>query len=207
MRTLIVRVNKGEVSCGIGNYTLKGTSKNASWVMRIVQFCVVATARKFKVVSLPTSLASELSWGDKIFSAISKGIALFVCMEQDDEDSILEEMAEKVTNIRIFEDSNNKLNYSIKEKKYQILCIPNFTLCANTKKGRRPSFEGAVLKEKAGLLFANFITLLRARGIEVKTGAFGEHMDIKLDFDGPVNIIIDIPDKSEKNSVNIGKPR
>jgi len=132
----------------------------------------------------------------KVISSIAQGLALFVSIEKGDNDNILEEMAQKITNLRIFEDEAGKLNYSVKEKKYGILCIPNFTLCADSNKGRRPSFEFAELKDKAEILFTNLLSLLRARTPQVDSGVFGRHMDIKLEFDGPVNIIIDIPCQS-----------
>jgi D-tyrosyl-tRNA(Tyr) deacylase len=135
----------------------------------------------------------EVSVRGKVVSSVSRGVAVFVGIEKGDNDSILEEMAEKITNLRIFENEQEKLNYSLKDTNYQILCISNFTLCANTNKGRRPSFEEAMPKEEANKFFDNFVLLLKARKIDVKTGIFGEYMDINLDFDGPVNIIIEIP--------------
>ena len=101
-------------------------------------------------------------------------------------------MAQKVVNLRVFSDAQGKMNYSVKDKNYKILCISNFTLCANTDKGRRPSFEKAMPKDAANKPFEDFITLLRAREIEVKQGVFGEHMDIRLDLDGPVNIMVTV---------------
>jgi D-tyrosyl-tRNA(Tyr) deacylase len=130
--------------------------------------------------------------GEDLYASIPKGIALFVNIEKNDDDSVLEEMAEKVMNLRIFEGENEKLNYSIKDKNYAVLCIPNFTLLASVKKGRRPSFEEAASKENACLLFNNFFILLTARSTNVRKAAFGEHMNINLTCDGPVNIIIDI---------------
>jgi D-tyrosyl-tRNA(Tyr) deacylase len=135
---------------------------------------------------------AEVYVGQELCASIAKGIALFAGIEQGDDDTVLEEMAEKICTLRIFEEEKGKLNYSVKEKNYSILGIPNFTLCANTKKGRRPSFENALPKEAAYKLFENFLTLLAAREITVKKAVFGEHMDINLACDGPVNIIIDI---------------
>ena len=135
---------------------------------------------------------AEVLVADEVFSSIEKGIALFVGIEKDDDDSLLENMAEKIVNLRIFENEEGKLDYSVKDKNYPILCISNFTLSAHTEKGRRPSFEKAMPKGEANKLFENFILLLKARGIDIQTGAFGEHMDIRLDLDGPVNIILEM---------------
>ncbi|MEM7816977.1 MAG: D-aminoacyl-tRNA deacylase [Candidatus Aenigmatarchaeota archaeon] len=137
----------------------------------------------------------EVYLKEKIVSAINKGIAVFVGIEKNDNNFILNEMAEKISNLRIFEDESGKLNYSVKEKKYEVLCISNFTLCANLEKGRRPSFEKAMPKEEANKIFSDFILLLKGKGLEVKTGVFGEYMDIRLQLDGPVNIFLEIPSK------------
>lgn len=124
-------------------------------------------------------------------SSIEKGIAIFVGLEKKDDPSILPAMAEKVVNLRIFEDKDEKLAYSVKDKNYSILCIPNFTLCANTEKGRRPSFENSLPYKEAEKLFDDFVLVLKSYGIDVEEGVFGAYMDIKLDIDGPVNIILD----------------
>ena len=124
-------------------------------------------------------------------SSVGKGLAVFVGVEKGDDYAALEDIAYKIVHMRLFENEEGKLDYSVHDKKYQILCISNFTLCANTDKGRRPSFEQSMLKEEADKLFNDFVLFLKARDIDVQTGVFGEHMDINLDFDGPVNIILD----------------
>ena len=128
---------------------------------------------------------------DKTVSSADKGLAVFVGVEKGDDYRTLEGMAYKVVHMRLFENEEGKLDYSVRDKKYHILCISNFTLCANTEKGRRPSFDKSMLKEEADKLFNDFVLFLKAREIEVQVGAFGEHMDIGLDLDGPVNIILD----------------
>lgn len=138
---------------------------------------------------------AEVFVAGELYASIAKGIALFVAMQNGDDDAVLEEMAQKVVHLRIFEEDKEKLNYSVADKNYSILCVPNFTLCANTKKGRRPSFEEAISKIQAQQLFENFIALLKARALDIKGAAFGEHMHINLDCDGPVNIIIDLAKK------------
>jgi D-tyrosyl-tRNA(Tyr) deacylase len=127
---------------------------------------------------------------EEVVSSIGRGLVIFVGIEKDDTYSIFEEMANKVVNLRVFENEEGKLAYSLKDKSYQLLCISNFTLCANTKKGRRPSFEKAMSKDKADSFFEDFILLLKAKGVQVKKGVFGEKMRIDLELDGPVNIIL-----------------
>ncbi len=132
----------------------------------------------------------EITVEGKAVSCIEKGIALFVAVEKDDGNSLLVSMADKVANLRIFEDERGKMHYSVKDKNYQILCISNFTLCANTDKGRRPSFEDSMAPEEANKIFQDFVLVLKSKGMDVKTGIFGAHMDISLEMDGPVNIIL-----------------
>ncbi|MCK4810320.1 MAG: D-tyrosyl-tRNA(Tyr) deacylase [Candidatus Omnitrophica bacterium] len=134
---------------------------------------------------------AEVAVGGRTVSSIKKGIAVFVGLEKGDDYPVLSEMAEKVVNLRIFENKQGKFHYSLKDKNYQIMCISNFTLCANTKKGRRPSFEEATPLERANKLFDGFILELKSKGVDARTGVFGEHMDIALDLDGPVNIVLE----------------
>jgi D-tyrosyl-tRNA(Tyr) deacylase len=127
--------------------------------------------------------------GERVAS-ISKGIVIFVGIEKTDTDSVLVEMARKVLNMRVFEEEG-KLDKSVSDKNCDILCIPNFTLCGRTAKGRRPSFDEAMEPAKAKRLIDDFARLLSQSGLHIETGAFGRHMDIQLDLDGPVNIILE----------------
>jgi len=133
---------------------------------------------------------AKVSVGDNIVSSIGKGLVLFIGLAREDANSDLVSIAEKIVNLRIFEDESGKLNHSVKDKRFSVLCIPNFTLCADTKRGRRPSFEQAMEPGQANKLFEDFIMLLESKGVEVKKGSFGKHMDIELTSDGPVNIIL-----------------
>ena len=126
----------------------------------------------------------------KKLSVIDRGLAIFVSLEKGDSSAKLDEMAERVINLRIFENQEGKMHYSLKDKSYELLCISNFTLSANTSKGRRPSFEDVLGPQEADKLFTNFISILKSKGIVVQTGAFGKHMDINLTLDGPVNILL-----------------
>jgi len=132
----------------------------------------------------------EIIVENKVVCSVKRGIALFVALEKGDGNSCLVLMADKIANLRIFQDERGKMNYSVKDKNYQILCISNFTLCANTDKGRRPSFEDSMGPEAANKLFEDFILVLKSKKIDVQTGVFGAHMDIRLEMDGPVNIIV-----------------
>ncbi|MCM8832100.1 MAG: D-aminoacyl-tRNA deacylase [Candidatus Omnitrophica bacterium] len=134
---------------------------------------------------------AEVYINQKIFSKIGEGLVIFVGFKRTDTDVCLANMAEKILNLRVFENEDKKLDYSVKDKNYSVLCIPNFTLYANTQKGRRPSFEDIMPKEDASKFFKNFVLLLKSKKIEVFEGVFGEHMEIKMIADGPVNIILE----------------
>ncbi len=123
-------------------------------------------------------------------SSIERGLAVFAGIEQNDGLEDLEKMAGKVVNLRIFENEQGKFHYSVLDQNLAILCVSNFTLCADTEKGRRPSFEKAMPLDKAGAMFEQFVSFLCARGVIVYTGEFGAHMDIELEMDGPVNIVL-----------------
>jgi len=127
----------------------------------------------------------------KEISLTGKGMAVFVGLDKQDSAKDILFMADKVANLRIFEDETGKMKHSVRDKKYQILCIPNFTLSANTTKGRRPSFENSKTKQEAKDCFNDFVIILKSKGIVVQRGEFGKHMDIDLELDGPVNIFLD----------------
>lgn len=122
--------------------------------------------------------------------AMGKGLVVFIGLERDDKEDGLPVMADKITRLRIFEDREGKLRYSLKERKYPLMCVPNFTLCAGTGKGRRPGFERAMGRDRAGRYFSEFVKHLRKCEVEVYPGVFGAHMDIDMEMDGPVNIFL-----------------
>ena len=128
---------------------------------------------------------------DESIGSILKGISVFVGIENGDSAETLATMVEKIVNLRIFEDDQGKLAYSVKDKGYSILAIPNFTLCASVDKGRRPSFENSMPYETAEKLFNDCVLGLKSYAIDVEEGVFGAYMDIKLKLDGPVNIVLD----------------
>jgi D-aminoacyl-tRNA deacylase len=97
-------------------------------------------------------------------------------------------LAEKVANLRIFEDAQGKTNLSIQDVKGEAIVVSQFTLYADTRKGRRPSFIGAALPEVAEPLVDRFVQLLRGQGIPTQTGKFGAHMEVEIHNDGPVTI-------------------
>ena len=102
-------------------------------------------------------------------------------------------LANKIINLRIFEDENRKMNRSLLETGGELLVVSQFTLLADCRKGRRPSFIEAAEPEKATDLYERFVNVVRAKGVAVQTGRFRAMMEVALINDGPVTIIIESP--------------
>lgn len=126
-----------------------------------------------------------------MYSEISEGLLLLVGIEDSDTDEIIEKMAKKCVELRIFEDENGKMNLGLQDIHGSILSISQFTLYADCKKGRRPSFTKAGKPEFSSMMYDKFNDLLRSYDVEVKTGIFGADMKVALLNDGPVTIILD----------------
>ncbi len=131
----------------------------------------------------------------KTVGEIGKGLVVLLGVHQADEKADAEYLAQKITELRIFEDAQQRMNLSLLDVQGSILAISQFTLFANTRKGRRPSFIEAAPPEKGNALYRYFVDLLRQRGISVETGIFGAMMEVKLINQGPVTIILDSTDR------------
>ena len=123
---------------------------------------------------------------DKVISQIGKGLVVLLGVGHDDGEEQVAFLAEKTANLRIFEDEQGKTNLSILDVKGEVLVVSQFTLYADTRKGRRPSFIDAALPDIAEPLVNRFAELLRARGIPTQTGQFGAHLLVEIHNDGPV---------------------
>ncbi len=127
----------------------------------------------------------------QIISSIKKGLLVFLAVEQNDTNEDVAYYADKVRDLRIFEDQDGKMNLSIQEAEGEILLVSQFTLAASTRKGRRPSFSNAAAPEKAEDFYLGFRDRLAQSGLSVKIGKFQEMMEVELINDGPVTILID----------------
>jgi D-tyrosyl-tRNA(Tyr) deacylase len=127
---------------------------------------------------------------NKIISEIGEGYVLLVGFCKNDREEYLDKMANKIKNLRVFEDKNGKMNKSIGEIGGDVLLVSNFTLCASLRKGRRPSFDRAMEAERAKEFFDIFENKLKNLGLNVKTGVFGAKMQIHIKNDGPVTFIL-----------------
>ena len=121
-------------------------------------------------------------------SSIGKGLLILLGIGHDDGEEQVKFLAEKTANLRIFEDEDGKTNLSILDVKGEAIVVSQFTLYANTQKGRRPSFIEAALPDVAELLVNRFVELLRGHGVPTQTGKFGAHMKVEIHNDGPVTI-------------------
>lgn len=122
-------------------------------------------------------------------SSISYGMLIFIGFEKGDTEEVFEKAIEKILNLRIFDDNQGKLNQSILEIKGEILLVSQFTLAADIRRGRRPSFDNALEPEKSNIYFERFYKKLKDSNLKVGKGVFGEKMEIHLINDGPVTII------------------
>ncbi len=124
---------------------------------------------------------------------IERGLLVMAGFRGEDTPKELEWMVEKLTGLRIFPDDKGKMNRSVKDIAGQVLVVSQFTLHADTRKGKRPSFAKAADPETANILYRLLIQKIKDRNIPVAEGVFGAHMDVELTNDGPVTIMIDSP--------------
>lgn len=126
-----------------------------------------------------------------IVGEINTGFMLLIGIDENDEKSDADWLVQKILNLRVFSDENDKLNLSIKDINGEILCISQFTLIADYKKGNRPSFIKAAKPDKAIPLFEYFKEALSKSDLKIESGIFGADMKVSLTNDGPVTIIMD----------------
>lgn len=134
---------------------------------------------------------SSVNTGDEIISRIGRGLLVLLGIAQEDHRSDADYLANKIVNLRIFEDDIGKMNRSLLEIGGEILVVSQFTLLGDCRKGRRPSFVAAAEPEKATALYEYFVDQVRQLGISVQTGRFRAMMEVTLINDGPVTLILE----------------
>ena len=127
---------------------------------------------------------------EEVVSEIDLGLLLLVGIEKGDGQSDIQKIVNKISNLRIFEDENNKMNLSIMDVNGSLLVVSQFTLCGSVKKGRRPSFVNAETPGLSLLLYENLITSFKDVGIHTFGGSFGKMMNVELINEGPATFII-----------------
>ena len=125
---------------------------------------------------------------------IGQGFVVLLGVGQNDGESDVERLADKIAGLRVFDDSDGKMNLALADVHGSVLVVSQFTLWADCRKGRRPSFAAAAAPEVAERLYEQFVTAARGRGLTVATGKFRRHMQVSLVNDGPVTIWIDSAD-------------
>lgn len=139
--------------------------------------------------------SSSVTVNEKVIGNINKGFNVLLGIAKDDTLEDLQYIKDKIINLRVFQDENDKMNLSILDITGDILVISQFTLHGDCRKGRRPNFMEAMGGENAKILYNNFIEMLRKSELKVETGEFGANMKVEINNDGPVTILLD----SKKN--------
>ncbi|WP_042354949.1 D-aminoacyl-tRNA deacylase [Bacillus rubiinfantis] len=142
-------------------------------------------------VVLQRSKEAKVTVDGNVTGQIHKGLVLLVGVTHDDTEKDAEYLADKIVNLRIFEDENEKMNLSLLDVGGEILSVSQFTLYGDCANGRRPSFINAARPEQAVKLYDVFNKLVREKGVKVETGIFGAMMDVQLVNDGPVTLIVE----------------
>ena len=135
--------------------------------------------------------AASVSVAREVVGRIGRGVVVFVGVAQGDSEDDARYLVQRVVNLRIFADEASKFNLSALDIGAELLVISQFTLLADTRKGRRPSFTDAAPPARAEELFALFVSEAKATGLKVETGRFQQYMQVEIHNDGPVTILLD----------------
>jgi len=138
---------------------------------------------------------ASVSVTGEVVGRIDKGLVVFVGVADGDAEKDAQYLVQKTVNMRIFADEEGRFNLSALDIKGELLLVSQFTLLADTRKGRRPSFIEAAPPERAEGLFQYFVEQVRATGLKVETGRFQQYMQVEIYNDGPVTILLDSRDK------------
>lgn len=128
---------------------------------------------------------------NQIVGEIGKGLMLLIGVDESDENSDADWLVKKILDVRVFSDDEGKMNHSVKDINGEILCISQFTLISDYKKGNRPSYIKAARPDKAIPLFEYFKDEMKKSGLKIESGIFGADMKVSLINDGPVTLVFD----------------
>jgi len=135
--------------------------------------------------------SANVSVGGDVVGEIAIGLVVLLGVEEDDTEADASYMAEKVVGLRIFEDSDGKMNLSVKDKGGAVLAVSQFTLLGDVRKGKRPSFIKAARPDQAKTLYEQFMDMVKKQGVNVEAGVFQAEMLVHINNDGPVTIMLD----------------
>jgi len=156
--------------------------------------CVWGEKKRMKAL-LQRVTGASVSVAGEVVGRIGQGLVVLVGVANGDTEKDAQYLAEKITNLRIFPDEEGRFNLSALDIGGELLLVSQFTLLADTRKGRRPSFVEAAPPDEAQALFESFVGLARASGLRVETGRFQQYMQVEIHNDGPVTIMLDSRDK------------
>jgi len=142
-----------------------------------------------RVTSASVSVAGE------VVGRIDRGLVVFVGVANGDTEKDAQYLAQKIVNLRIFSDQESRFNLSALDIEGELLLVSQFTLLADTRKGRRPSFTDAAPPAQAEAIFQQFVNEVKATGLKVATGRFQKYMQVEIHNDGPVTILLDSREK------------
>ena len=134
---------------------------------------------------------ASVSIGSEVVGRIGRGLVVFIGVATGDTEKDAQYLAQKTVSLRIFSDEEGRFNLSALDIKGELLVVSQFTLLANTRKGRRPSFIEAAPPAQAEEIFERFVEQARATGLRVETGRFQQYMQVEIHNDGPVTILLD----------------
>ena len=136
----------------------------------------------------------KVTVSDKIVGAISHGLVILLGVHKNDTENDAKFLVNKICELRIFNDENDKMNLSIKDVNGSALVISQFTLCGDTKKGRRPSFIKAAPPDDGNRLYEYFMSEMKKGGVPIESGEFGAMMNVELVNNGPVTFVLNSKD-------------
>lgn len=134
---------------------------------------------------------AEVRVGREVVGRIGLGLVILLGVGKDDTQAAGEALADRIANLRVFDDAHGRLNLSLLEATGEALCVSQFTLYGDCRKGRRPSYDQAAPSDRALPLYEGFVSALRKRGIRTETGRFRAMMEVELVNDGPVTLLLD----------------
>lgn len=143
------------------------------------------------IIVLQRVKEASVEAGGRTVGRIGRGICLLVGVEKGDRREDSEFLARKATELRIFPDSEGRMNRSLSEVGGEVLAVSQFTLAGSVRKGRRPSFDGAEEAVRAAFLFEELVARIRQRGFRVEAGVFQAEMNVRINNDGPVTFVLE----------------
>ena len=144
-------------------------------------------------------LAASVSVSGETISAIDQGLLVLAGVTHSDTDAVARQMADKLVGLRLFEDADQRMNLSVTDVGGAVLCVSQFTLYGDTRRGRRPSFDGAAPAPVARPVYETLCNEITSLGVRCERGVFGAEMQVSLINDGPVTLLLD--------SAELGRPR